>query len=441
MTRRNLKIMPPEPVRATIESLDHDGRGVARIDGKATFIEGALPGEQVLFRYLTQRKRYDEGVLHEIISPSHDRVEPRCPHFALCGGCSLQHLAPAAQISAKEKILLDNLKHIGNVFAAEVLPPLRGPVWGYRRRARLGAKYVIKKEAQFLGFREKRSGYLAELTRCEVLQPAVGERIMELRALLRSLDAYQRIPQVELAAGDDALALVFRTLDPLNEEDERKLVAFGLEHGFFIYLQPGGPQSVYPLWPPDARLSYRLPDYDVELEFSPTNFTQVNGELNRMMIKHALDLLAPEPQGRVLDLFCGLGNFTLPLARCAGEVVGVEGEAGLVARARENAARNGLGNAVFHAVNLADPGFDFPGAETAFDAILIDPPRAGALEVVQRIGRWRAREIVYVSCNPATLARDAAELVHRQGYRLTHAGVMDMFPHTTHVECIARFAR
>lgn len=436
---RKRKPLPSATFRATIDTLNHDGRGVARIDGKATFIEGGLPGEEVDFTLVARHKRYDEGVVSEVIRAAPERVTPRCIHFGLCGGCSLQHLHAEAQISMKQQILLDDLRRIGGVTPEEILPPLTGPHWGYRRRARLGAKYVEKKSAMLVGFREKRSAYLADLSRCEVLHPQVGENLVALRELLRGLDAYQRIPQVEVAAGDQAVGLVFRHLDPLSEHDLSALRAFGERRGFYIYLQGAGPDSVTPLWPADPRLSYRLPEFDVELEFRPTDFTQVNGDINGAMIKRALELLDLRGDERVLDLFCGLGNFTLPIARRAAWVTGVEGDAQLVARARDNARRNAIENAEFHAADLGDPLSMWPWSARGFDKILLDPPRTGALEVVRRIAKLGAARIVYVSCNPATFARDAAELVRQHGYRLRKAGAMDMFPHTTHVECIALF--
>jgi 23S rRNA (uracil1939-C5)-methyltransferase len=441
MSRHQRKALPTNPVEARIDSLAHDGRGVAHIEGKATFIEGALPGEEVRFVYRKQHKRYDEAQVLDIITPSPDRVSPRCPHFGVCGGCSLQHVSATAQIRMKEEILLENLLRIGEVVPEMVLPPLSALHWAYRRRARLGAKFVEKKQAMLVGFRERRSAFLADLSRCEVLHPAVGEHLMELRQLLRGLQAYQRIPQIEVAAGDEAVALVFRHLDPLNAADREALRRFGESHGFYIYLQAGGPDSVTPLWPEDPRLYYRLPGYDVELEFLPTDFTQVNGAINRLMVDQALGLLEPGAEERVLDLFCGLGNFTLPIARRAASVVGVEGDAKLVQRARDNAARNGIGNAEFHAADLDAQDAPWPWIADGFDKILLDPPRTGAIEAVRRIGVLGASRIVYVSCNPATFARDAAELVHGHGYRLVKVGVMDMFPHTTHVECMALFEK
>jgi 23S rRNA (uracil1939-C5)-methyltransferase len=427
-------------VPAQVESLNHDGRGVAYVDGKAVFIEGALPGEAVLFTYVAQHKRYDEGAVTQILKPSAQRVTPRCTHFNICGGCSLQHMEAAAQIEAKQQVMLDNLRQIGRVAPEQLLPPLTGPHWGYRRRARLGVKFVIKKDRLLVGFREKRSALLADLERCEVLHPSVGGLLPELRALIAGLESYNLIPQIEIAVGDEATALVFRNLAVLSDSDLEKLRQFGETHGLHIYLQPAGPESVSLLWPEAAKLSYRLPDDGLELFFAPTDFVQVNGEINRAMIAQVLGLFDLKPQERVLDLFCGLGNFTLPLARHAGHVTGVEGDAKLVQRAKDNAHHNGIHNAEFYAADLSQDLAQQPWAEQRFDKILLDPPRTGALEIVKQLPLFGASRIVYVSCNPATLARDAEELVQR-GYKLTAAGVMDMFPHTTHVESIALFEK
>lgn len=438
--RQNVKRMPAEAFVARIESLGHDGRGVARVDGKATFVEGALPGEDVMFKYLDQRKTFDEGYVTEVIQASSDRVEPKCPHFGICGGCSLQHLDADAQIRAKQQILLDSFKHIGDVAPEEILAPLTAGHWGYRRKARLGCRYVFKKEAMLVGFRERRSGLLAELTRCEVLHPAIGERIMVLRELVGGLQACKRLPQIEVAIGDDVVALVFRNLDELVDDDCNRLIQFGQQNGIHIYLQPKGPDSAYLIWPDRSQLSYRLDEFDLEMLFEPTDFTQVNAGINQKMVHRAITMLDPQPGERVLDLFCGLGNFTLPLARHAGHVVGVEGEAGLVQRARENAAHNRVGNVEFHAADLGREPHQHPWFGAGFDKLLIDPPRSGAFEIVKHVPAFGADRIVYVSCNPATLARDAQVLVGA-GYRLKAAGVMDMFPHTTHVESIALFER
>ncbi len=464
-SKRNRKPLPVGPIQAVVESLTHDARGVARVNGKAVFVEGTLPGEVVMFTYVDQHKRYDEGQLVEVLQPSAHRVEPRCVHFSACGGCSLQHMDPAEQIHAKQQMLLDSLTHIGKVTPESWLPPLIGPQWGYRHKGRLGAKYVLKKSTMLVGFREKRGPLLAELTRCEVLHPAVGERIMELRALLNGLHARQDIPQIEVAVGEGhnyAAALVFRNMVTLDEHDIARLCEFGEQYNFQIYLQPGGYESVTLLWPTrlasSTKLSYSLPEYNLELFFLPTDFTQVNAEMNRAMINRTLALLDPQPEDRVLDLFCGLGNFTLPLARRAGHVVGVEGAEQLVQRARENATHNGIKNIEFHAADLdlrGDLMMNYPwlrdglsfahgtGASLrgGFNKILLDPPRTGALDLIKRLPELGAPRIVYVSCNPATLARDAAELVHQHGYRMVSVGVMDMFPHTTHVESIALFEK
>jgi len=357
----------------------------------------------------------------------------------VCGGCSLQHLEVGEQISAKQQVLLDNLIRIGRVTPEEVLPPLRGPVWGYRGKARLGIKDVIKKGRVLVGFREKRSAYLADLRRCEVLHPSVGEQIPVIADLISGLKARSRIPQVEVAVTDSVTALVFRHLDALVEADLERLKAFARDQNFHVYLQPGGPDSVRPLQPENSTLSYALPGEGIELEFVPTDFTQVNAEINRQMVSRVLQLLAPEGGDRVLDLFCGLGNFTLPLARHAGEVVGIEGDAGLVARARGNAIRNGIGNAAFHVADLAVNQVEAPWAGQPYQRILLDPPRSGAAAALDVVGNIRPERVVYVSCHPGSLARDAGRLVGEFGYRLLAAGVMDMFPHTAHVESIALF--
>lgn len=428
-----------EPLTVHIDSMTHDGRGVAHVEGRTLLVAGVLPGEEVSVVIQRKRKDHDEATVAAVLRAAPERVEPRCAHFGVCGGCSLQHMAAPAQIHAKQQTLLENLEHIGKVAPGQVLPPLTGPHWGYRRRARLGVKYVRKKAKVLVGFREKQGRYLADLARCEVLHPAVGERLTELGALIQGLAAFERIPQIEVAVGDAAVALVFRNLEPLSEADQARLKSFGEAHGMQIYLQPQGPDSAYLLWPEAGALSYRLPEFDIELFFRPTDFTQVNAEVNRHMVSRAVDLLDPQPHERVLDLFCGIGNFTLPLARRAAEVVGVEGDAALIERARANAQHNGIGNVRFLAADLAAAQAAPAWGEQAFDKVLLDPPRTGADAVLGQVAATGAGRIVYVSCNPATLARDAGILVHDHGYRLVSAGVMDMFPHTAHVESIAVF--
>ena len=442
MARRRKKQLPETPVAATIESLSHDGRGIARLDGKTTFIDNALPGEQVFFQYTFMRRKFDEGRAVEILEPSPDRVTPPCAHSLICGGCSLQHLDPAVQIQRKQAVLAEQLEHFGGLRPDRWLEPLTGPVTGYRGKARLGVKYVDAKGNTLVGFREKRNSLIADLAQCEVLIPEVGHRFRELRALINGLDCRRRLPQIEVARGDDAVALVFRHLDPLSQADQDALVAFCREHGLQCYLQPGNESTVHRVWPEEGeeRLYYRHPQADVEMAFHPSDFTQVNAEINRRMVPLALDLLEVEAYHQVLDLFCGLGNFTIPAARRAAGVVGVEASDAMVRRGYENARRNGLENVAFHAWNLDSEPKGQPWARQPYERVLLDPPRSGALEMVRMMPQFGAEKLVYVSCNPATLARDAGELVAR-GYRLSGAGVMDMFPHTAHVESIALFDR
>jgi len=441
VARSNRKPINPVEWELDILDLSHDGRGVARIDGKAVFVTGALPGERVRARQTQRKKRFDEASTIEVLRASPDRVVPKCVHFGVCGGCVLQHLASEKQVEAKQRVLLENFERIGHVRPERVLAPLMGESWGYRRKARLGAKFVAKKDKALVGFREIDGRFIADLIRCEVLIPQVGERIAELSALVGALEAREQIAQIELAAGDETVVLVFRHLVPLVEADRARLRAFGLQSGIAIYLQPAGNDSVHPLDPHAPTLRFALPRYDVDFEFSPLDFVQVNGDMNRRMVDHALDLLDPQPTDRVLDLFCGLGNFTLPLARRAGSVVGVEGEAGLVQRARDNAARNGIGNVEFHAADLVHDFRAERWMRQGFDKLLLDPPRTGADATIAQLPLGSVQRIVYVSCHPGSLARDAGILVREHGYQLVAAGVMDMFPHTAHVESIALFER
>lgn len=440
MARRRQRL-PKEPVEAAIESLSHDGRGIAHVEGKAVFIHGALPGERVMFRYTARKRSHDEGEALEILQAAPQRVEPKCPHYDACGGCSLQHMAPEAQIAAKQQTLLDNLQRIGGVTPEDVLPPLTGPHWGYRRKARLGVKYVPKKGKVLVGFRERRSPYVTDMQRCEVLDEGVGLRLEEIGAMIHELEARARIPQIEVAVGDEATTLVFRHLDPLSAGDRERLLRFARETGFQVALQPKGPDTVTPLWPEQQDLFYRLPAHEVSIHFKPVDFTQVNMSINRKMVDLAIELLDPQPHERVLDLFAGLGNFTLPIARRAKEVVGIEGDEMMVKRGHESALRNGIDNTRHHACNLFEDVADEPWMHEAYDKVLLDPPRAGAIEMIPHVAAMVPGRIVYVSCHPGTLARDAGELVNTHSYRLVKAGVMDMFPHTAHVESIAVFER
>lgn len=438
--RQRKKPVPQQPVEITIDSLTHDGRGVGRIEGKAVFVDGALLGEKVVMQYTQCHGKYDEGRTIEVLQASDDRVEPRCPSAHICGGCSLQHMHSDAQIAMKHKILQDQLAHFGDLKPHQWLEPMTGPVFGYRRKARLGAKYVEKKGRALVGFREKSSAYLAEIDQCHVLVPEVGLALPEFRQLIESLHERLQIPQIEVAQGDEATALVVRHMKELPSTDIDKLVQFCQQRHFHLYLQPAGPDSIHKVWPADndLRLHYKLEEFGLTLQFHPTDFTQVNPVINRKMVHQAVEFLDLQPNERVLDLFCGLGNFTLPLATRATHVVGVEGDEAMVERGRENARANNLANVEFFGADLSKPFEDQPWAHGGFDKILIDPPRSGALEIVSKMTVFKPKRIVYVSCNPATLARDAGEL-KKQGYRLLKAGVMDMFPHTTHVESIAVF--
>ena len=426
-----------------IHDLSHDGRGVGRReDGKTVFVAGALPGETVRAEQTGRNRHFDEARTLEVLVASPDRVVPACAHFGTCAGCVMQHLDAPKQIEAKRRVLQDNLRRIGHVEPAEELPPLTGAAWGYRRKGRFSVRYVEKKGKTVVGFRETNPRFVAELQQCHTVVPEIGRRIGEIEAVVESLDAKRTIPQIEFIAGDAAIALVFRHLEPLSADDRAKLVAFAQRTAFAVFLQPGGVDTVAPLWPETApALSFAIAGHDVTLDFRPLDFIQVNADLNVRMIDAAIALLDPQPDERVLDLFCGLGNFTLPLARRAGQVVGVEGDAGLVARARANAQRNGLANVEFHAADLAKDLSREPWMQAGFSKLLLDPPRAGAAEVLAQLPLKGIHRIVYVSCHPGSLARDAGFLVRERGFRLVSAGAMDMFPQTAHVESIALFER
>jgi 23S rRNA (uracil1939-C5)-methyltransferase len=449
-----------------VESLDIEGQGVARRDdGKVVFIEGALAGETVLVNVHRRKNQWEQGVATAILHESPARVRPRCPHFGLhagaCGGCKMQHVEASTQVAVKQRVLEDNLQHLAKVKAERVLRPIEGPTWGYRYRARLSVRYVAKKGEVLVGFHERKSRYVADMQRCEVLLPAVSALLMPLRQLIGQMDQRDRLPQIELAAGDTVLALVLRHLEPLSRADALRLQAFGAQHGVQWWLQPGGPDTVHLLdtgdgTPAGPELSYALPEYAVVMPFKPTDFTQVNPAINRVLVSRALRLLEPQPGERVIDWFCGLGNFSLPLARVGAQVLGIEGSEALVQRARANAQRNGLaGRASFAARDLFQMTPEQLVVDGRADRWLVDPPREGAFALAKALADLRQspeataaaeaagwqppQRIVYVSCNPATLARDAGLLVHQAGYRCTAAGVVNMFPHTAHVESVAVF--
>jgi len=429
---------------AVIESIDHEGVGVAHVDGKVTFIEGGLTGEQVAFARRRARGNFDLAVATAILSESSQRVRPRCAYFGTCGGCIMQHVDPAAQVAAKQRVLEDNLARIGKVAPESVLPPIHGPTWGYRGRARLSVHHVAKKGGVLVGFHERKSSYVADVRSCEVLPPAVSKLIVPLRELFSTMALRERLPQVELAVGESVTILVLRHLEPLEEGDLAKLRAFADRHGIQWWLQPKGPDTAHAFHPEDApALDYRLPEFGLSLAFRPTEFTQVNAAVNRALVRRAVDLLDPKPRERVGDLFCGLGNFTLALATRGAAVTGMEGLASLTARGEENARANGLQDlARFVTFDLY---VDAPGAIARLgpvEKLLVDPPRDGAVEICKALPDSAGpTRIVYVSCSPSTLARDAGVLVNVKGFRLKAAGVVNMFPHTGHVESIALFER
>lgn len=438
-----------------IESLDMEGRGVGHLQnedgtpGKVIFVEGALPGERVSFQSFRKKPKWEAATLTELHRESALRVTPKCTYFGICGGCAMQHLEPSAQVAIKQRVLEDNLWHLGKVRAERMMRPIYGPTWGYRYRARLSVRNVPKKGGVLVGFHERKSSYIADMKTCEILPPHVSAMLVPLRQLVASLSIFDQMPQIELAVGEDVTALVLRIMAPLTVEDEGRLRSFADEYRVQWWLQPKGPDTVYPFYPTDVQLHYLLPEFGVRMPFKPTDFTQVNHHINRVLVAKALRLLDVQPGERVADLFCGLGNFTLPIATQAREVVGIEGSTALTERSLENARANNLAEkTTFYCRNLFEATTEDFVALEKFDRMLIDPPREGALAVCQAIvGLGEAhrdmqpRRIVYVSCNPSTLARDAGYLVHQGGYILKQAGVVNMFPHTAHVESIAVFER
>jgi 23S rRNA (uracil1939-C5)-methyltransferase len=437
-----------------VESLDLEAQGVARRDdGKVVFIEGALPGERVQVQVSRKKNNWEQGQMSALARESSQRVRPGCPHFGLhagaCGGCKMQHLAPAAQVAVKQRVLEDNLQHLSKVKPERLLRPIEGPAWHYRWRARLSVRHVAKKGTVLVGFHERKSRYVADMQVCPVLPAAVGAMLLPLRELIGAMDQRDRLPQIELAAGDDVIALVLRHLEPLSAADRQRLRDFAHRHAVQWWLQPKGPETVQRLDDDGPALAYRLPEFGITMPFKPTDFTQVNPQINRVLVDRAVRLLDPQPDERVIDWFCGLGNFTLPLATRAREVLGIEGSEVLVQRARENAALNGLAAKTrFEARNLFEIGADDLRSAGPSEGWLVDPPREGAFALAKAVadlngapGWMPPRRIVYVSCNPATLARDAGLLVHQAGYRCSAAGVVNMFPHTAHVESIAVFDR
>jgi len=442
-----------------IESLDMEARGIGHLandhgsPGKVIFVEGALPGERVRFKSYRRKPKWEAADMTELLHESALRVKPRCEFFGRCGGCAMQHLEPSAQVAIKQRVLEDNLHHLGKVRAETLLRPVQGPNWGYRFRARLSVRHVPKKGGVLIGFHEKRSSYVADMTRCQILPPEVSAMMVPMRKLIESLSIRERLPQIELAVGEGVegrvIVMVLRVLEPPSDQDRQRLTAFADEWNIHFWLQPKGPETAAPFHPADSALEYLLPEFGVRMPFKPTDFTQVNHQINRVLVQRALRLLEVQAQDRVADLFCGLGNFTLPLATQAKEVVGIEGSDALVARALHNARLNGLADkTTFYSRNLFGLSADDLRALGRFDRMLIDPPREGAIDLSLALASFkdsdpglRPLRLVYVSCNPSTLARDAGVLVGQAGYRLSQAGVVNMFPHTAHVESIAVFDR
>ncbi len=442
MGRRRRNKIPQGLFKAEIESLSHEGRGVAHIDGKTIFIDNALPGEEIEFNYVSTRAKFSEGVTENVITASEQRIVPGCEYFGYCGGCSLQHMSAEAQLEHKQSVLLEQFTHLGNVKPKTVLSPLTGPLFGYRHKARLGVKYVIKKERVLVGFREKRSPFIADIKHCEVLHPDIGYKISNLQELIENLSIKDQIPQIEVAVSDNGIALVMRHLAEFTADDISQLKSFEQKHNFKFYLQPGGYDSVHRLDETDkSELFNNLDEHDINIYFQPTDFTQINVDINKQMINLAMELLEVNEDDNILDLFCGVGNFTLPIARKVKSITGAEGDAGLVERAKHNADKNNINNAEFYVADLADFDKDYDFMKKSYDKILLDPARTGAKEIVSAINMKNVKRIVYVSCNPATLARDAGILVNEKKFKLKKAGVMDMFPHTAHVESIALFTK
>jgi 23S rRNA (uracil1939-C5)-methyltransferase len=436
-----------------IESLDMEARGVGHLKnedgtpGKVIFVEGALPGELVGFQSFRRKPKWEAAKLTELHRESALRVKPKCVYFGTCGGCAMQHLEPTAQVAIKQRVLEDNLWHLSKVRAEMMMRPIFGPTWGYRYRARLSVRNVHKKGGVLVGFHEKKSAFVADMETCEILPPHVSAMLVPLRRLIESLTIFEQAPQIELAVGEDVTALVLRNMAPLTADDEARLKAFADQYRIQWWLQPKGPDTAYPFYPNDVQLHYLLPEFGVKMPFKPTDFTQVNHHINRVLVARALRLLDAQPDERIADLFCGLGNFTLPIATQAREVVGIEGSTTLTERALENARTNGLAEkTAFYCRNLFDASTEDLVALGKFDRMLIDPPREGATAVCEAIvglgdahPEMKPKRIVYVSCNPSTLARDAGLLVHQGGYVLKQAGVVNMFPHTAHVESMAVF--
>jgi len=440
MAKRRRRRQLPEPSVVRIEAMSHEGRGIAHIDGKTVFVFGAIEGEQVRIQIRKTSRNFDEAITLDVIEPSTLRIKPKCEAYEVCGGCSLQHIVNDEQVAFKQCSLLEMMQHAG-IEIGEVIPPIRSHPWGYRRKARLGVKFVRKKGRVLVGFRERNTPFLADMSRCEVLIPRVGNHLRDLANLIESLDAREAIPQIEVASDDSHVALVFRHLMPLSKGDREKLVDFAKHNDVWVQLQPGGPDSIVNLYPRQQVLHFApLQNEDININFDAVDFTQVNAEINQQMVAQALHYLDLNEDDRVLDLFCGLGNFSLPMARRCLKVTGVEGDAPMVGRAKQNALEHSIDNSEYFVADLSRPDPEIGWMREQYDKILLDPPRLGALEIAQYIPRFDAETIVYISCQPASLVRDS-KIICDSGYRCTHLGIMDMFPHTAHVESMTVFKR
>ena len=440
MAGRKRRNRLPEPTTVVIEAMSHEGRGIAHINGKTVFVFGALTGEEVKIQIRKSNRKYDEAITLEVIKASDSRIKPKCAAFEVCGGCSLQHLSSDDQVALKQQSLIDTMQH-ADVIVGEVIPALRSHPWGYRKKARLGVKFVRKKNRLLIGFRERSTPFLADMAQCEVLIPEVGQHLEALCDLIDGLDAKETIPQIEVAADGDHIVLVFRHLEDLSGRDREALTEFAQSSGFWVQLQSAGPDSIINLYPEQQALSFApLANSDIRIGFSAVDFIQVNTNINQQMVSQALGFLDLKPTDRVLDLFCGLGNFTLPMARQCAHVIGVEGDPAMVGRAKQSALYNLIENTEYYAADLTKPEIDESWMRQKYDKILIDPPRSGAMEIAEIIDRFKASRIVYVSCQPSSLVRDA-KIICGHGYKLEHLGIMDMFPQTAHVESMAVFSR
>jgi len=438
---RSRKKLSDQPFEVEITSLDSKGMGITEHEGKRLKVYDALPGETVSARFLFGRSQRGKAECLEVLKPSADRVEARCPHFGYCGGCSLQHMSMPAQLARKESILFQNLLDSGQLEAAEKYPALSGTEWNYRRKARLSVRDVAAKERVLVGFRERNGRFVADISECHILRSEVADSLSAITTLMEALECRGTIPQIEVACGDRQFALIIRHLEDLSPADAERMRAFSSDTGIGIFLQSGGPDSIELLAPEDLQLEFAIDELGLRFHFEPLDFTQVNGELNQQMIKRAIELLDPQPHDQILDLFCGLGNFTLPLATRAGQVVGVEGSQEMVQRGAVNAALNGLTNVSFEARDLYKPCDEAPWPKADFSKVLLDPPRSGAQELLPWIAASQVNRVLYISCNPETLARDADILVNQYGFKLQGAGIINMFPHTPHSEAIALFER